>query len=119
MKISIFACQYIACGFWGRWGSLRGKKHLFAASKRGFFPLKSTVPETSKNFKPYGSVVLRPSGQMMLAHLAPESIQAEVQRRGNLLAASAETAQAFAQNGGLHALQSFPQRALRGHARFR
>ena len=68
---------------------------------------------------PPGSVVLRPSGQMMLAHLAPESIQAEIQRRGNLLAASAETAQAFAQNGGLHALQSFPQRALRGHARFR
>ena len=27
-------------GFWGKWGSLRGKKHLFAASKRGFFPLK-------------------------------------------------------------------------------
>ncbi len=35
--------QHIMCGFWGRWGSLRGKKPLFAASKRGFFPLKKTV----------------------------------------------------------------------------
>ena len=70
MKTSIFTCQDIMCGFWGRWGSLRGKKPLFAASsdptggrrpcplgdagalrtstaeQRGFFPLKTKGNES-------------------------------------------------------------------------
>ena len=47
-------------GFWGKWGSLRGKKHLFAASKRGFFPLKKTVmsPDPSGN-RPQGVLPLK------------------------------------------------------------
>ncbi len=41
MKNPIVTCQYIICGFWGGWGSLRGQEPLFAASKRGSYPLKT------------------------------------------------------------------------------
>ena len=40
-KIFIFVRPDTVCGFWGGWGSLRGKEPLFAASKRGSFPLKT------------------------------------------------------------------------------
>ena len=44
-KIFIFVRPDTVCGFWGGWGSLRGKEPLFAASKRGSFPLKKTRNE--------------------------------------------------------------------------
>ena len=68
MKTPIFACLHVACGFWGRWESLRGslRERPFChrqrpdgrpqavpvrrqpygpstAEQRGFFPLKKTV----------------------------------------------------------------------------